>query len=77
MIKTNKKNMEGTKNIRKAAMNLLNDFNEKIASKEFSLNQPKGRTDEWILDSWSMELEFLRKNKEDLEKQIIENEFDF
>lgn len=75
--------MEGTIDIRQAAMLLLDKIDKKIASLESILNRDRSedgekiKTEDWIINSWAMELELYKDARDTLEKQIIENEFDF
>lgn len=72
---------QGTKEMRMAAMLVRDNLIHKIAEKENIIRRvdedPKNNMEEWIYISWLIELQQLRNCVEDLEKQIVENEFDF
>ena len=80
--------MEGTKEMRMAAVCLLTKMHEKKRDLQDRINrireqqsakdykpEPGHHVDEWILNSWELEYELLDDSIDHLENQIIENEF--
>lgn len=73
--------MTGTKETRMAAMVLRDKMIEQRLEKRdiciLAEQKEPQRIENWILQSWWMEIQCLAENIDKLEKEIIANEFDF
>lgn len=69
--------MKATKPMNTAAIMILEQLNQKIAKLETRTNQDydEKELEQFIFDSWLIELEFAKYNKDILESWIIDQEF--
>ena len=72
--------MTGNTEIRRGAMLVLENLQERQEKLEFRINPDNHgskKLEEWMDASWCIELQLIRDSIASLKKQIIENEFNF
>lgn len=71
---------KGTKDLRQAAMLLLEKLREKRGENISAIlrqSKPKPDVEEWIITLWGLEKQLIENQIETLEKWIIEDEYNY